>query len=257
MFSANGARCPGGRAFLGGSFNPPHIGHFRLAIEIREALGDRISVLSLLPCANPPHKEAAGLLPFELRARMVESVTRRLPGIDCDRCESLRRGPSYTWDTLRALRDAHPDEALFFILGSQDFEMLDSWYYGSRLPELCHLIVVPRARAADAVVAATVRRLWPEAAAIPPLFPDGVSFHICGPTSGQERQTFGLVHFLHIPWLPISASDIRRRWLAGLNTDFLLPETVADILHEQASEVLKHWQTTEHKHADNATQRTA
>ena len=223
MFSADGARCPGGRAFLGGSFNPPHIGHFRLAIEIREALGDRISVLSLLPCANPPHKEAAGLLPFE----------------------------------LRALRDAHPDEALFFILGSRDFEMLDSWYRGVRLPELCHLIVVPRARAADAAVAATARRLWPEAATIPPLFPDGVSFHICGPTSGRERQTFGLVHFLHIPWLPVSASDIRRRWLAGLNTDFLLPETVADILHEQASEVLKHWQTTEHKHADNATQRTA
>lgn len=257
MISASGDGCPGGRAFLGGSFNPPHIGHFRLAIEIREALGDRIDVLSLLPCATPPHKEAAGLLPFELRARMVESVTRRLPGIDCDRREALRRGPSYTWDTLRALRDAHPDERLFFILGSRDYESLDSWYRGPRLPELCHLIVVPRASAADADVFAATRRLWPGAEAVSPLFAGGASFHICGRTSEKGRQTFGLVHFLHIPWLPISASDIRRRWLAGLNTDFLLPDTVADILREQASEVLKHWQTTEHKHADNASQRTA
>ncbi len=257
MTSRHGVRRPEGRAFLGGSFNPPHIGHFRLAIEIREALGDRISVLSLLPCATPPHKEAAGLLPFDLRARMVESVARHLPGIDCDRREALRRGPSYTWDTLSDLRAAHPDETIFFILGSRDYEMLDSWYRGPRLPELCHLIVVPRASAADADVLAATRRLWPDAAAIPPLFADGASFHICGAATDKERQTFGLVHFLHIPWLPISASDIRRRWLAGRNTDFLLPETVADILHEQASEVLKHWQTTEHKHADNAPKRTA
>lgn len=257
MISACGARLTGGRAFLGGSFNPPHIGHFRLAIEVQEALGDRISQLSLLPCATPPHKEAAGLLPFELRARMVESVTRGLPGIVCDRRERLCHGPSYTWNTLRLLRQAHPGETIFFILGSRDYEMLDSWYHGHRLPELCHLIVVPRARSADAGVLAATRRLWPEAETVPPLFTRGASFRIFRSASDMECQTFGLVHFLHIPWLPISASDIRRRWLAGRNTEFLLSETVANILHEQASEVLKHWQTTEDKHADNASQRTA
>lgn len=252
MTSACG-RDAGGRAILGGSFNPPHIGHFRLAIEIREALGDRIRDLALLPCATPPHKAAEGLLPFELRARMVESVARHLPGIVCDRREALRRGPSYTWDTLRAIRETRPDEPVFFILGSKDYEMLDSWHHGVRLPELCHLLVVPRASAADAEVAAATRRLWPDARETDALLPGGKSFRICAPAAGEGRQTFGLVHFLHIPWLPISASDIRRRWLAGLNTDFLLPKTVADILREQESEVLKHWQTTEHKHADNAT----
>lgn len=245
MSSARGASIAGGRAFLGGSFNPPHIGHFRLAIEVREALGGRISQLSFLPCATPPHKDAAGLLPFELRARMIESVTGRLPGMACDRRESLRRGPSYTWNTLCHLREAHPGETIFFILGSQDYELLDSWYHGHRLPELCHLIVVPRTRAADAGVRASTRRLWPEAETVQPLFTDGASFRIFKAAPDTERQTFGLVHFLHIPWLPVSASDIRRRWLAGRSTDFLLPETVASILREQASEVLKHWQTTE------------
>lgn len=251
MAAQYGAHRPGGRAFLGGSFNPPHIGHFRLAIELKEALGNRIRSLSLLPCATPPHKAIAGLLPFALRARMVESVTCHLPGIDCDRLEGSRQGPSYTWDTLHALRAANPDEEIFFILGSKDYEILDSWHRGTHLPELCHLIVVPRACDADAEVAAATRRLWPDARESFPLFPEGSSFLVC-PTS-DKRQTFGMVHFLHIPWLPVSASDIRRRWLAGLNTDFLLPETVADILHEQKSEVLKHWQTTEHKHADNPT----
>ena len=60
-------RAPG-RALLGGSFNPPHVGHLRLAIEVREALGGLVDMLDLVPCGNPPHKEPDSLLPFALAA---------------------------------------------------------------------------------------------------------------------------------------------------------------------------------------------
>ena len=62
-----------GRALFGGSFNPPHVGHLRLAIEMAETLRPLADSVELMPCAAPPHKVVSGLLPFDLRAAMVEA----------------------------------------------------------------------------------------------------------------------------------------------------------------------------------------
>ena len=62
------ASLPPGRAILGGSFNPPHVGHLRLAIEAREALGDLVQGVDMVPCAVPPHKVQRSMLPFNLRS---------------------------------------------------------------------------------------------------------------------------------------------------------------------------------------------
>ena len=95
--TAYGVRRPG-RAILGGSFNPPHVGHLRLAVEAREALGDLVRGVDMVPCAQPPHKKTGHLLPFELRAAMLEAALAPLPWLRCNRLEALRDGPSYTWD---------------------------------------------------------------------------------------------------------------------------------------------------------------
>ena len=84
---------PPARALLGGSFNPLHVGHLRLAIEAREALGDLVQGVDMIPCAVPPHKAQSGMLPFELRARMVEACAATLPWLRCNRVEALRQGP--------------------------------------------------------------------------------------------------------------------------------------------------------------------
>ncbi|MDO5483370.1 MAG: nicotinate-nicotinamide nucleotide adenylyltransferase, partial [Desulfovibrionaceae bacterium] len=95
------ALSPGrGRLLFGGSFNPPHVGHLRLAIEAREALGQLVDGVDLLPCAHPAHKQGRGLLPFALRAAMLEAAVAPLPDIRCNRLEAARAGTSYTWDTL-------------------------------------------------------------------------------------------------------------------------------------------------------------
>ena len=103
---------PPGRAILGGSFNPPHVGHLRLAIEAREALGDLVQGVDMVPCAVPPHKAQSGMLPFELRASMVAACAESIPWLRCNRAEALRQGPSYTWDTLCAYREAEPETEL-------------------------------------------------------------------------------------------------------------------------------------------------
>ena len=123
-----------GRAILGGSFNPPHVGHLRLAIEAAEALSSLTDGVDLIPCAVPPHKAMTGMLPFDLRARMLEASIADLPFLRCNRLEGQRQGPSYTWDTLLAYREAAPDTELYFILGSPDFALLPTWHRGLELP---------------------------------------------------------------------------------------------------------------------------
>ena len=135
---------PPGRALLGGSFNPPHIGHLRLAIEVREALGTLVDSLVLVPCGNPPHKRADSLLPFALRAEMTRAAVRGLPGISVSEEEGERQGYSYTWDTLSRYREKLPGRELYFVIGTPDFALLHTWHRGLELPRLCQFIVVAR-----------------------------------------------------------------------------------------------------------------
>ena len=229
---AESASPPPGRAILGGSFNPPHVGHLRLAIEAREALGGLVQGVDLVPCAVPPHKAAGDMLPFDLRAAMVEACIAGVADLRCNRLESQRQGPSYTWDTLLAYRAAEPDTALYFILGSPDFAQLDTWRNGLELPRLCHFVVVPRKghSASDFVDAA--RGLWPEANECSPLLEGGPCMALPGG---------GLAHFLPLPWLAVSASRVRQLWLAGRNVDFLVPEAALRVLREHGQSVRECW----------------
>ena len=223
---------PPGRAILGGSFNPPPVGHLRLALETREALGDRVQGVDMVPCAVPPHKAQSGMLPFDLRADMVEACSQGLPWLRCNRMEAQRQGPSYTWDTLCAYREAEPDTNLYFILGSPDFALLSTWYKGLDMPRLCHFVVVPRKGHTSADFIAAAMALWPDAAERLPLLPASPCMVLPGG---------GLAHFLSVPWLAVSASRIRQLWLAGRNVDFLVPDAALQILRNNAQTVRHHW----------------
>ena len=207
-----------GRALFGGSFNPPHVGHLRLAIEMAETLRPLAAGVELTPCATPPHKVAGGLLPFDLRAAMVEACLDGLPGLSCNRMEAGRPGLSYTWDPLRACREETPERPLFFILGSPDYALLPHWHRGLELPCLCQLVVVPRGEGSEKNFLAATQSMWPGAQPCEPVLP------------GSRRMR-----------LPVSASRIRRRWLHGLNVDFLVPRPVLDLLDAHRETVLAHW----------------
>lgn len=157
-------------ALLGGSFNPPHIGHFRIALEVWEAL--RPERLLFIPSAMPPHKAAKGLLPFDLRVRMLQAVLRGLPnlpatpdlpGMEVCTIENERPGPSYTVDTLIALAKRYPGCRPAFIMGGEDLPLLPSWDRWERLTELAELVVLPRGKADGELIAKTIQAQWPGA----------------------------------------------------------------------------------------------
>lgn len=231
---ARGGRRPG-RAILGGSFNPPHVGHLRLAVEAGEALGPLVQGVDLVPCARPPHKKNDNLLPFELRAAMLEAALAPLPRLRCNRLEALRDGPSYTWDTLQAYRAAEPEAELYFLLGSPDFALLPTWRRGLELPRLCHFVVAPRGGLTPEEFTDMTRALWPAATPHPSPLPGG---HCMALPGG------GLAHFLPLPWLDVSASRIRELWLAGRNVNHLMPEAALNLLEKHRQDIAAYWRET-------------
>lgn len=215
-------------AVLGGSFNPLHYGHLRLAVEVYEVL--RPARLDFVPCANPPHKRQNDLLPFELRLAMLKAATADHPEFYVNALEAERAALSFTADTLREYRLEYPETRLHFVLGVEDFEKLGSWREWRIIPELAELLVVARQGAGDENFRRAARRLWPEADEDPqvgrPAFAIGKA---------------GRVSYLALPRLDVSASLIRGRWLEGRSIDYWTPREVVRILRENAAAVQSRW----------------
>ncbi len=99
---------------LGGTFDPPHNGHLRVAQDARRALG--LDLVLLIPVRVPPHKRADRVTPAALRLEMVREAIAGTDRLEVSEIELGREGPSYTVDTLRRLRDQRPDVELTLIV---------------------------------------------------------------------------------------------------------------------------------------------
>ena len=127
---------------LGGTFNPVHVAHVRLALEMAEALNlDRVE---LIPAARPPHKPGEGMLPFELRAALLSLAVEGLDRLSVNLMEAERPGPSYTWDTLQELAVRNPEADMYFIMGASDLLNVHLWRRGAELGSLANLAVATR-----------------------------------------------------------------------------------------------------------------
>lgn len=217
---------------LGGSFNPPHSGHMRLAIEVAEALSP--CDLHFLPSASPPHKSHNNLLPFDLRCELLESACKALKGeYFVNRVEAEREGPSYTSDTLLFLRNEHPGRNLFFVLGAEDYAGLTGWHEWWELPRRANVLVAERQGAQVAKFDMLTRSYWPDAvrSEAKPAWAE-TAFMLPG---GFD------IFFMSLPRLDINASLIRRRWLEGRDVHFWLPDAVLHVLDEYAETVSECW----------------
>ncbi len=127
---------------LGGSFNPIHNAHLRIAEEARTAcLLDRVI---FIPAADPPHKPVAGDVSFECRSAMVSMAIADRPYFEISTVEAERGGKSYSIDTIRLFREQFPGDELFFIIGGDSFLELGSWYRYREIFSSCNLIVAER-----------------------------------------------------------------------------------------------------------------
>jgi nicotinate-nucleotide adenylyltransferase len=219
-------------AILGGSFNPLHFGHLRLAVEMFELL--RPDRLEFVPCANPPHKNKERLLPFALRYALLREAVSACPHFQVNPLEAEMPAPSFTCATLRAYRERHAGARLYFILGSEDFSGLDSWKDWREIPRLATLAVAARQGGEAEEFSAVVRKFWPGAAPAEerPGAEAGLAFAL--PGGGQAL-------YLPVPRLDINASLLRARWLAGRSIDFLTPDAVREFLDCRAEAVRACW----------------
>jgi nicotinate-nucleotide adenylyltransferase len=126
---------------LGGSFDPPHVGHTAMARCALETLGlDRVL---LMPAPRPPHKEAGELSEWEHRLAMSQLAASGLDGVEVSLHELGISGDSFTADSLRRYREAH-DEDIYFILGADSLRDLPGWREPEAILALATLVVFPR-----------------------------------------------------------------------------------------------------------------
>ncbi|MBA3303257.1 MAG: nicotinate (nicotinamide) nucleotide adenylyltransferase [Acidimicrobiia bacterium] len=183
---------------FGGTFDPPHIGHLVVAVNVGHALAlDRV----LLVVANDPWQKAhTPVSPALDRLAMVEAAVADVEGLEASSVEIDRGGASYTADTLAALGAAQPGAQHFLILGSDAAAGLDTWERMEEVERLATLVVVMR----------------PGASGVRP-----------GRAPGRTLLE------VEAPRLEVSSSDLRARFADGRPLDWLVTEPVMRCARER------------------------
>lgn len=127
---------------LGGSFNPPHLGHVRAAKKAVKQLG--LDLLYIIPTATPPHKMLAAGASEGQRFEMAELAFGGLPKTEVSDMEILRGGKSYTVDTLHEMKARHPGAQMFLIMGGDMLLTIEQWRLFEELFSNAALVVFQR-----------------------------------------------------------------------------------------------------------------
>ena len=187
---------------MGGSFNPIHCGHVALA---RAALDSgRVERVLFLPTGNPPHKKEGLADKFD-RLRMVELAVEHEAGMAVCREEIDRDGVIYTVDTLAALKRKMPDCTLTYLIGADTLRALGTWRRVETVIERCKFLVMMR----EGETREEVIRL-----------------------AGLWTQRGAQIDFLDARKMDISSTQIREQIQKGLPFERLVPQAVADYIHE-------------------------
>ncbi len=129
-------------AILGGSFNPVHYGHLKMAEAAMEST--HFSKVLFIPTGTPYHKEQKDLLPFADRLKLLELAIEKYPDFDCSPMEGERDGNSYTIDTVRELLRQNPTNSYSLLIGTDQFLTLRSWHKIKELGQLVDFYVANR-----------------------------------------------------------------------------------------------------------------
>ncbi|MBI5708741.1 MAG: nicotinate (nicotinamide) nucleotide adenylyltransferase [Candidatus Eisenbacteria bacterium] len=181
---------------FGGTFDPPHLGHLALAEWARDRLAlDRVL---FMPAGVPPHKRGRALSGAVHRVAMARLAVRGHRAFAVSTLEARRRGPSFTVDTLRALKAAHPGARLYLLMGADSLDDFASWHEPGAIAGLATLVVAARPGA--------------------------------GRPRGGRRAGRGLparIIRLRNPGIELSSSALRARARAGRSLRCLVPDAVA------------------------------
>lgn len=189
----------------GGTFNPIHKGHLHIVEAFRKGLGlDRVL---LIPTRVPPHKAAPDLASPQDRFAMCQLAIQGQPWLELSDMEMRREGKSYTAETLEELSALYPQDQFYLLMGEDMFLTLGRWYRTETIFSLASVCTAPR------------------------------SVHGMDALREKALEYTGTFHarcFLdHIPYLPISSTQVRQAVARGEDVASLVPEAVARYIRER------------------------
>ncbi|GAK30591.1 nicotinate mononucleotide adenylyltransferase [Weissella oryzae SG25] len=177
---------------LGGTFNPPHLGHLLIAEQVANVLD--LDMVMFMPNAMPPHIDPKVALDPRHRASMVQAAIAGNSRFALELLEVQRGGKSYTFNTMLQLKLEHPNYEYYFIIGADEVNYLTKWYRIDDLLKLVHFVGVNR--------------------------------------PGQVVRTNYPVNFVTVTDIGISSTDIRQRLQRGQSIRYLVPDMVAAYIFE-------------------------
>ena len=185
---------------FGGTFDPVHLGHLLLAEVCLEQC--RLDQVWFVPAALPPHKQQRTLTPGSQRVEMLQLAISGQRSLDVSTLELDRGGISYTWETLSALRDAHPDTDLFFLMGADSLADLPRWREPQRICELALPVAVRRVGSAE------------------------LDFNLLDSIASPQRIAEMRQFQVEMPLIELSSTDLRERFSTGRSVRFRTPRAV-------------------------------
>lgn len=187
---------------LGGTFDPPHIGHLILAQHALDAIG--LSHLLFVPAAHPPHKQQEIKTPVEHRLAMLACAIEDNTAFALSRVDVDRPGPHYSVDMVRLLQAEYLNAELYFIMGGDSLHDLPKWHQPQEFIRLCKVAVMRRPQS---VISPTMHQdILPELA---------------------DRLTI-----VDAPLIDISSTAIVARCAAGLSIRYLVPDAVRAYIND-------------------------
>ena len=202
---------------LGGTFDPIHYGHLRLAEEMLELA--KLEQIRFIPTGNPPHRDAPGVSALH-RSAMVKLAIAGQPAFVLDEREVAKQGKCYTVDTLKELRSELGDaQPLCLLMGGDAFLQLYTWHEWESILDLAHIVV-------------GYRPGFPveERGTAPKLY-EHYKKRLCSVEQLAQQPSGGIAE-LAIPKLEISATLIRERVAENRSIRYLLPDSVANYIYQ-------------------------
>ncbi len=199
---------------FGGTFDPIHNGHLRVAIDAYEQLA--LERVHLIPLSGAVHRDQPKAS-AEHRLAMIEKAVEHTPYLIADDREIRRGGDSYMVDTLSSLKDDFPNDALCLLLGTDAFNGFDRWRNPEQILQLANLVVLKR-----------------PGYAVPTDSPlsELVKDHLCDDLGILKTSPAGKIYFLEVTQLDIASSEIRQKVAESHQANFLLPSNTLEYIQK-------------------------
>ncbi|MBF0451399.1 MAG: nicotinate-nucleotide adenylyltransferase [Candidatus Magnetomorum sp.] len=212
---------------FGGTFNPVHFGHLRVAVEVRELFS--LDAVIFIPSAQPPHKDQTGIAHASHRLHMTQLAIRSYPFFQVSTIEIQRKGLSYTIDTLKELKKVHPETVQFFyLIGLDAFLSIHTWkHYQKMFDEIPFIVMSRPVSGANKKMSLSMVTNTLVAYIQQTISEKYVHDNQRGCIRHPNKQT---IYYCQVTSLDISASQIRRLIENNQSVHFLLPDDVASYI---------------------------